>query len=177
MMKRILLALAVLAAPAAEVHAQAADARSLSAPVRISKGGHKVTAPVDVQIVALPDPGPGMRRVRITARPSVDAASLSIDVHAESGLALATPSSASWTLPARAGEEVTRELDLAVSGAGELRLVVTATIKHGEDFTQSGIHVFAFNPAPEAALPKSLGAAPATDPGGRTILEVPARRP
>jgi hypothetical protein len=176
-MNRILLALCTLAAavPAA-LPAQPADAH---APVRVTGLSTKVTAPVDVQIVPLPEPGPGRRRVRIVARPDVDAASLTIDVSAESGLVLASPADGSWTVPARAGEEVAREVELAVSGPGELRLVVTATVKHGEDFTQTGIHVFAFEPGPaaDAALAKSLLPGVSTDPGGRTILEVPARRP
>lgn len=176
-MNRILLALCALAAavPAA-LPAQPGDAR---VPVRLTGASTKVTAPVDVQIVPLPDPGPGRRRVRIVARPEVDAPSLTIDVTAESGLALAVPAEGTWTVPARAGEEVAREVELAVSGPGELRLVVTATVKHGEDFTQTGIHVFAFEPgvAPGGALAKSLLPAAPTDPGGRVILEVPARRP
>lgn len=175
-MTRILLAVCTLAAavPAA-LPAQPADAH---APVRLSLST-KVTAPVDVQIVPLPEPGPGRRRVRIVARPDVDAASMTIDVSAESGLALASPADGTWTVPARAGEEVAREVELSVSGPGELRLVVTATVKHGEDFTQTGIHVFAFEPGPaaDAALAKSLLPGASTDPGGRTILEVPARRP
>lgn len=176
-MKRILLALCALAAavPAA-LSAQPADART---PVRLTGASTKVTAPVDVRIVPLPDPASGRRRVRIVARPDVDAASLTIGVSAESGLALAAPAQGTWTVPARAGEEVAREVDLAVSGPGELRLVVTATIEHGEDFTQTGIHVFAFEPsaASDAALARSVLPAAPTDPGGRVILEVPARRP
>ncbi|HVH13669.1 MAG TPA: hypothetical protein VM759_11480, partial [Longimicrobium sp.] len=112
----------------------------------------KVTAPVEVVITPLPDPGAGWRRVRITARPTVDAASLSVDVAAESGLTLADPATAAGPAPAVAGEEIVREVDLAVSGPGELRLVVTATIKHGDDVVQTGIHMFAFHPAPDAAL-------------------------
>lgn len=182
-MNRILCSLCLLvpvlyAVPAA---AQGGEARSVAgAPAagisRLSKHAGKVTAPVDIEIVPQPDPGPGLRRVRIIARSSVDAASLAIDVTAESGLTL-TAAPATWTITARAGEEVVRELDLAVSGPGELRLVVTTTVKHGDDVTQSGIHVFAFNPSPDSggALTKSF--VPATDPGGRTIIEVPARTP
>lgn len=176
-MTRVLLALCILAAAApSALPAQRADAH---APLRLTGASTKVTAPVDVQIVPLPDPGPGRRRVRIVARPDVDAPSMTIDVSAESGLALASPADGTWTVPARAGEEVAREVELAVSGPGELRLVVTATVKHGEDFTQTGIHVFAFEPsvAPAGALAKSLLPAAPTDPSGRTILEVPARRP
>lgn len=169
-MNRIIpFSLAVLAFSAAPAGAQGIT--------HVSKQNAKVTVPVVVEILPQPDPAPGMRRVRIVARPSVDAEQMTIDVAAESGLALTGPA-ASWTLPARAGEEVVRELDLAVSGPGELRIVVTATIKYGDDFTQSGIEVFAFNPGPESgALTKSLVATPATDPGGRLIIEIPARIP
>lgn len=175
-MKPVLLAFCVLAAAPPALPAQAGDARP---PARLTGASTKVTAPVDVQIVPLPDPGPGRRRVRIVARPEVDAPSLTIGVSAESGLALADPGAATWTGPARAGEEVAREVDLAVTGDGELRLVVSATLEHGDDFSQTGMHVFAFNPGPESggALTKSLRAAAPTDPGGRVILEIPARRP
>lgn len=182
-MNRIVLSLGILAATALASRGAAAqtDAASPSgqAIVRLAGGSTKVTAPVEVVITPLPDPGPGRRRVRVTARPSVDAASLSLDVAAESGLSLADPAAAVWTGPARMGEETVRDVDLAVSGPGELRLIVSATIKHGDDVVQTGIHVFAFNPAaaPEAALTKSLRRAPATDPGGRTIVEVPAKQP
>jgi len=172
----LLLTSALAAAPAA---AQGADARATDGGiVRLTKGSTKITAPVDIEIIPQPDPGPGRRRVRIVARPSVDAAQLTLDVTAESGLALAG-APASWTLPARAGEEVVREVDLAVSGPGELRLVVTATVKYGDDFTQSGIQVFAFNPSPESggALTKSFIPSVPNQPGGRTIVEVPARTP
>lgn len=185
-MSRIVLSLLLLAAaaPAAEARAQAAGPHA-AAPsqarviVRVGGAAAKVTAPVEVQIAPLPDPGPGRRRVRITARPTVDAASFSLDVAAESGLALADPAAAAWRGQARAGEEVTREVDLAVTGPGELRLVVTAAIEHGGGVAQTGIHVFAFHPAqsPDAALTKNLRPARATDPGGRTIVEVPAQRP
>jgi hypothetical protein len=183
-MNRIVLSLAMLAAAAfaPEARAQAdAPVPSGQPAVRLAGGSTKVRAPVEVVITALPEPGAGRRRVRISARPSVDAASLSLDVAAESGLSLADPAAAGWTAPARAGEEVVREVDLAVSGPGELRLIVTATVKHGDDVVQTGIHEFAFNPAPaaDAALTKNLGRAraAATDPGGRTIVEVPAKRP
>ncbi|HYW13754.1 MAG TPA: hypothetical protein VE871_17460 [Longimicrobium sp.] len=183
-MNRFALSLGIAAATAlAAPHAgaQAHAAPSTHGMVRLVGAWGKVTAPVEVVITALPEPGPGRRRVRITARPSVDAASLSLDVSAESGLALGDPAATAWTGPARAGEAVVREVDLAVSGPGELRLIVTATVKHGDDVVQTGIHEFAFNPAPSAdALIKSFGrarAAAATDPGGRTIVEVPAKQP
>jgi hypothetical protein len=185
-MHRIMLPLVVLAAVTitADAGAQPAAPRGVAAPpvrtiVRVTGASTKVTAPVEVVITALPDPAPGRRRVRIAARPSVDAASLSLDVAAESGLVLADPAAAAWTAPARMGEEVTREVELAVAGPGELRLVVTATIKHGDDVVQTGIHEFAFNPADtlEAAPTKSLSRARPTDPGGRTIVEVPAKQP
>ena len=117
--------------------------------------------------------------MRIVARPSVDAASLSIEVGAESGLVAGAGTPATWTGAARAGEEVVRELDLVVAGPGELRLMVTATVKYGDDFTQTGLHEFALNPraaARSAGCSKGVRA-PATDPGGRTILEVPAKKP
>ena len=183
-MNRILLALLPLATllPAAQTQAQTADTRSMAAApsaVQVSGPGAKVTAPVDIEIVPQPDPGPGRRRVRIVARPSVDAASLSIEVSANSGLALAPGTAATWTGTAQAGQEVVRELDLVVSGPGELRLLVTATVKYGNDFTQTGLHEFALNPS---AAVRSLGAsksfrARATDPGGRNVLEVPAKQP
>lgn len=183
-MNRFALSLGILAATAAaapHARAQADAVQAGQALVRLTGASTKVTAPVEVAITALPEPGPGRRRVRITARPSVDAASLSLDVSAESGLALADPAATSWTGPARVGEETVHEVDLAVSGPGELRLIVTATVKHGDDVVQTGIHEFAFNPAPSAdtSLIKSFGRvrAPATDPGGRTIVEVPAKRP
>ena len=176
------LALLTLAAavPAADLHAQAAEPRAVaSAPVRLAAAGEKVTAPVEIEIVAQPDPAPGRRRVRIVARPSVDAASLSLAVSAESGWALAPGSAAIWAGAAQAGHEIVRDVDLAVTGEGELRLVIVATVRYGGDFVQTGIHEFALNPpAPprSAALPKSVRP-PATDPGGRTILEVPAATP
>lgn len=175
-MNRIMLVAGLLAlVPLSDAAAQDAPAA-----VRLAGAHPKVTAPVEVVITPLPAPAEGRRRVRITARPSVDAVSLSLDVAAESGLALADPAAVAWTGPARAGEEVSRDVDLAVAGPGELRLVVTATIKHGDDVVQTGIHEYAFNPAAaEGALTKSLlrSRAAATDPGGRTIVEVPAARP
>lgn len=179
-MNRFLLSLGLLAAAAPVPHLVGQvsdDGEPVRAIVRLTGASAKVTAPVEVVITPLADPVAGRRRVRITARPTVDAASLSMDVAAESGLALADPAAATWTAPAVAGEEIVREVDLAVSGPGELRLVVTATIKHGDDVVQTGIHMFAFNPAPDAALTKSFVRARATDPGGRTIVEVPAQRP
>jgi hypothetical protein len=178
-MKRVLLALCTLAPALAAVPAAAQPypAPALAAPVRLTKPSMKITAPVDIEIVPQADPGPGLRRVRIIARPSVDAAQMTLDVRAESGLVVSSLPAA-WTLAAHAGEEVVREVDLAVSGPGELRLVVTVTVKYGEDFTQSGIQVFAFNPAPETgALTKSFIPSVPNQPGGRTILEVPARTP
>lgn len=183
-MKRTLLHLFVLAAalPAVDAHAQAAESRSVAtapAVVRLADGGDKVTAPVEIEVVPQADPGPGLRRVRIVARPTVNAASLTIDVSAEDGLAVATPAAATWTGAAHAGEDVSREVDFAVSGPGELRLVVTATVKHENDFTQTGIHDFALNPdaaTRAAALTKSFRPV-ATDPGGRTVVEIPAKTP
>lgn len=176
-MKRLLMTVCALAASvhAAPLPAQVADAPRVT---RLTGGVGKVTAPVEVEIVPLGEHAPGQRRVRISVRPGVDAASLAVTVRAESGLALAAPAQAAWTAPARAGEETARELDLAVTGEGELRLVVEATIAYG-DVTQTGIRVFAFNPAPGAdgALTKSFLPVRPTDPGGRVIVEVPARRP
>jgi hypothetical protein len=168
--------------PAADAHAQTAETRSMAgapAVVRLAGPGAKVTAPVEIEILPQPDPAPGRRRVRIVARPSVDAASLSIEVSADSGLALAPGTSGTWTGVARVGEDVVREMDFVVSGPGELRLMVTATVKYGDDFTQTGLHEFALNPS---AAVRSAGfskgvRAPATDPGGRTVLEVPAKKP
>ncbi|HEX6369159.1 MAG TPA: hypothetical protein VF006_09510 [Longimicrobium sp.] len=183
-MNRTLLVIIPLAImiPAAHAHAQTAETRSMAgAPsaVRLAGPGEKVTAPVEIEIIPQPDPGPGRRRVRIVARPGVDAASLSIEVSADSGLALAPGTAGTWTGAAQAGQEVVRELDLVVSGPGELRLTVTATVKYGEDFTQTGIHEFALNPtaaARSAGLPKGFRPR-ATDPGGRNVLEVPAKTP
>jgi hypothetical protein len=183
-MNRTLLVLIPLATliSAAAAHAQTADARSIASvpsAARVAGPGAKITAPVDIEIVPQADPAAGMRRVRIVARPSVDAESLSIEVSADSGLALAPGTAATWTGAARAGEEVVRDLDLVVSGPGELRLMVTATVKYGDNFTQTGLHEFALNPS---AAVRSLGAskalrARATDPGGRNVLEVPAKTP
>lgn len=172
----LLLPFATLPA-AADLVAQTADARSVA--VRVAGPGAKVTAPVEIEMVPQADPAPGRRRVRIIATPGVDAASLTVDVAADSGLALAPGVEGTWTGAARAGQPVVREMDFVVSGPGELRLVVTATVKYGNDFTQSGIHEFALNPAAavrSAGLPKSFRPAP-TDPGGRTVVEVPAKRP
>jgi hypothetical protein len=183
-MNRTLLLLFPLAAlvPAADARAQTAETRSMAAApavVRLAGPGAKVTAPVEIEILPQPDPAPGRRRVRIVARPSVDAASLSIEVSADSGLALAPGTSGTWTGAARVGEDVVREMDFVVSGPGELRLMVTATVKYGDDFTQTGLHEFALNPSAavrSTAFSKGVRA-PATDPGGRTILEVPAKKP
>lgn len=170
-MRRILLPLCLLALTAVDVHAQAA-ARD----IHVVRGDGKVTAPVEIEVVPQADPGPGMRRVRIVARPTVDAASLAVDVAAEAGLSLAHPADAAWTAPARAGEEVVRDVDLAVSGPGELRLVITATVKHEGGMSQTGLHTFAFNPAPDDGAAKR-GLRIPTDPGGRVIVEVRAGRP
>ena len=171
-MRRILLPLCILAA------AVAGDAHAQERPdaIRVVRGEGKVTAPVEIEVVPQADPAPGMRRVRIIARPSVDAASLSIDVAAEAGLSLSDPAAASWTAPARIGEEVVHDLDLAVSGPGELRLVITATVKHEGGISQTGLHTFAFNPAPDDGAAKRTLRIP-TDPGGRVIVEVRAGRP
>lgn len=180
-MSRTLLLLALLAAlaAAADLRAQAEDTRSITSAVLVGGPGEKVTAPVEIEIVPQADPAPGRRRVRIIATPGVDAASLTMEVSADSGLALAPGTTATWTGAARSGEAVVREVDLVVSGAGEQRLVVTATVKYGGDFTQSGIHEFALNPSAatrSAAFAKGVRA-PATDPGGRTVIEVPAKTP
>ena len=171
-MRRIPLPLCILAAAliAADAQAQPADTRA----VAVRQGG-KVTAPVEIEIVPLADPGPGRRRVRIVARPTVDAASLAIDVAAEDGLALANPADAAWTGAAQLGHEVVREVDLAVSGPGELRLIVAATVKHEGGASQTGLHAFAFNPADDDALKRAFRVP--TDPGGRVIVEVRAGRP
>lgn len=170
-MRRTLLPLCLLlaaAATAADAHAQQA--------IRVVRGDGKVTAPVEIEVVPQADPGPGMRRVRIVARPTVDAASLSVDVAAEAGLSLADPAQGTWTAAARMGEEVAHDLDLTVSGPGELRLVITATVKHEGGASQTGLHTFAFNPAPEDGAAKR-GLRVPTDPGGRLIVEVRAARP
>lgn len=172
-MRRILLPLCILAAAAT-----AGEARAQAAPdaIRVVRGEGKVRAPVEIEVVPQPDPGPGMRRVRIVARPTVDAASLSIDVAAEAGLSLANPAAGTWTAAARTGEEVAHDLDLTVTGPGELRLVITATVKHEGGVSQTGLHTFAFNPAPEDGAAKR-GLRIPTDPGGRVIVEVRAGRP
>lgn len=169
-MRHTLLFLGILAALAT-----AADARA-QADVRAVRPAGKVTAPVEIEVVPLADPAPGMRRVRIVALPTVDAASLSIDVAAEAGLEVRDPAQAAWTVVARQGEEVSRELDLAVTGPGELRLVITATVKHEGGTSQTGLSTFAFNPAPEDGAAKRAFRVP-TDPGGRVIVEVRAARP
>jgi hypothetical protein len=169
MMQRTLLLFCLVAATAV-------DARAQLEPIRVMRADGKVTAPVEIEIVPLADPGPGMRRVRIVARPTVDAASLSIDVSAEAGLALRAPAEAAWTVPARVGQEVSRELDLSVTGPGELRLLITATVKHEGGVSQTGHTTFAFNPAPEDGAAKRALRVP-TDPGGRVIVEVRASRP
>lgn len=168
-MTRTLLLLSLVALSAAEAHAQAD-------PIRVVRADGKVTAPVEIEVVPLADPAQGTRRVRIVARPTVDAASLSIDVTAEAGLAVRDPAQAAWTAPARVGEEVSRELDLAVTGPGELRLVIAATVKHEGGASQTGLTTFAFNPAPEDGAAKRALRVP-TDPGGRVIVEVRAARP
>jgi hypothetical protein len=184
-MRRTLLHLCLLAAavPAAGAHAQTVEARGVASvprdAVRLAGAGDKVTAPVEVEIAPQPDPRPGVRRVRITARPTVDAASLTVEVGAEDGLSVAVPASATWTGAARARQEVSCDVDFTVSGPGELRLVVTATVKQADDFTQTGIHEFALNPSAAtraAGLTKSFRPV-ATDPGGRTVVEVPAKTP
>lgn len=168
-MRRALLLFALLAAPAAQAHAQAD-------PVRMARADGKVSAPVEIEVVPLAEPAPGVRRVRIVALPTVDAASLSIDVAAEAGLAVRDPAQAAWTAPARQGEEVARELDLSVTGPGELRLVIAATVKHEGGASQTGYTTFAFNPAPEDGAAKRTLRIP-TDPGGRVIVEVRSTTP
>jgi hypothetical protein len=152
----------------------AVPASAQSGVLRVSGVQGKVTAPVTVELVPLADPGPGLRRVRIVVRPSVSAPSLALDVSAENGIALANP--AAWTGAASAGEEVAVEVDLVVNGPGEQRLVVSATVKHENGFSQTGLHVFSLNPAANAGFLKRPPAPP-TDPGGRRILEVPAATP
>jgi hypothetical protein len=152
----------------------AVPASAQSGVLRLSGTGGKVTAPVTVELVPLPDPGPGRRRVRIVGLPGVSAPSLTLDVSAENGIALASP--VIWTGAATAGEEVAVEVELVVTGPGEQRLVVAATIKQDNGFSQTGLHVFSLNPAANAGFLKRPTAAP-TDPGGRRILEVPAATP
>ena len=164
MMKLVLFTACILAA---------LPASAQSGVLRLS-GTDKVTAPVTVELVPLPDPGPGRRRVRIVGLPSVSAPSLTLDVSAENGIALANP--VAWTGAATAGEEVSVEVELVVDGPGEQRLVVAATVKHDNGFSQTGLHVFSLNPAANAGFLKRLPAAP-TDPGGRRILEIPAATP
>jgi hypothetical protein len=165
MMKLVLLTACILTA---------APASAQPAVLRLSGTEGKVTAPVTVELVPLPDPGPGRRRVRIVGLPSVSAPSLALDVTAENGIALATP--VLWSGAATAGEEVAVEVELIVNGPGEQRLVVAATVKHDNGFSQTGLHVFSLNPTANAGFLKR-SPAPPTDPGGRRILEVPAATP
>lgn len=165
MMKHVLFTACMLAA---------LPASAQSGVLRLSGTEGKVTAPVTVELVPLPDPGPGRRRVRIVGLPRVSAPSLTLDVSAENGIALASP--AAWTGAAAAGQEVAVEVELVVNGPGEQRLVVAATVKHDNGFSQTGLHVFSLNPAANAGFLKRPTAAP-TDPGGRRILEVPAATP
>lgn len=161
-----LLALAIAGA----ADAQTPEPRTL----RVVRAEGKVTAPVDVEIAALPNPGPGRRRVRIVARPTVDAPSLTIEIGGESGLSL-PDGPVTWTGAAQAGVEVAREVDFAVTGAGELRVVVAATLKYG-DSHQTSVHELPLNPGGEA-LTRSFRARASIHPGGRTIIEIPAATP
>jgi hypothetical protein len=170
-MKRTLLYPCLLAlAVAGAADAQTAESRTL----RLARAEGKVTAPVDVEIATLPDPGPGRRRVRIVARPTVDAPSLTIDISGENGLSL-PEASLTWTGAAQAGQEVAREVDFAVTGAGELRVVVAATLKYEGGSSQTSVHEFPLNPG--AALTRSFRARASTQPGGRNIIEIPAATP
>ncbi|HEX2081227.1 MAG TPA: hypothetical protein VHG08_26220 [Longimicrobium sp.] len=170
-MKRTLLYPCLLAlAAAGAADAQMPEPRTL----RLTRAEGKIAAPVDVEIVPLPDPGPGRRRVRVVARPSVDAPSLTIEIGAESGLSL-PDGAVTWTGAARAGEEVVREVDFAVTGAGELRVVVAATLRYGESH-QTSVHELPLNPR-GPALTRSFDTRASRQPGGRTIIEIPAATP
>ena len=164
-----ILGLVLAAAPAA---AQTASPD----PVAPAAAPGKRAAPVEIRVERQPDPAPGVRRVRIVARPGVDAAEMAIDVAADRGLALTAP--ASWTVPAVAGAEVVHDVDVRVTGEGEQRIVVTATVRSGEGFEQTEIERFAFRPVPREGAParRTFARIP-THPGGRTIVEVPAETP
>lgn len=136
----------------------------------------KRAAQVEIRVERQPDPAPGVRRVRVVARPSVDAAEMAIDVAADRGLALTAP--ASWTVAAVAGQEVVHDVDVRITGEGEQRIVVTVTVRNGEAFEQTEIERFAFRPVPrEGAAARRTFARIPTHPGGRTIVEVPAATP
>ncbi len=172
-MKRTLLYPCLLAlAVAGTADAQTAEPGA----ARLARAEGKVTAAVEVEITALPDPGPGRRRVRIVARPTVDAPSMTIDVGGESGLSL-PDGEFTWTGVAQAGQEVVREVDFAVTGAGELRVVVAATLKYGGGSSQTTVHELPLNPGAEAALTRSFRARASAQPGGRNIIEIPAATP
>ncbi|HEU0301748.1 MAG TPA: hypothetical protein VFR37_20005 [Longimicrobium sp.] len=169
-MKRTLLHSCLLAlAMAGAADAQSAEPRTL----RLARGEGKIAAPVDVEIVPLPDPGPGRRRVRIIATPTVDAPSMTIDISGESGLSLPGEAVA-WTGAAQAGQEVAREVDFAVTGTGELRVVVAATLKYEGGSSQTSVHELPLNPT---ALTRTFRARVPAQPGGRTIIEIPAATP
>jgi hypothetical protein len=174
-MKRTLLYPCLLAfAVAGAADAQAPERNA----GRLAHAEGKVKAPVDVEITTLPDPAPGRRRVRIVATPTVDAPSMTIEISGENGLSL-PEGTVSWTGPAVAEEEVAREVELVVTGAGEQRVVVAATLKYDGGSTQVALHEFPLNPGAgvQAALTRSFRTRAAAHPGGRNIIEIPAATP
>ncbi|HEU0079284.1 MAG TPA: hypothetical protein VFQ76_16635, partial [Longimicrobiaceae bacterium] len=81
-----------------------------------------------------------------------------------------------WTGVAQAGQEVVREVEFAVTGAGELRVVVAATLRYDGGSSQTTLHELPLNPG-AGALTRSFRARASAQPGGRTIIEIPAATP
>jgi hypothetical protein len=158
----------------AALAAAAPAAAQADTPARVISAGHKVTAPVELELTST---GQGdARRLVVLARPRVDAPALTVSVEVEDGLSL--PAAAEWKGAAHQGQEWRQELDARISGAGEQRVVVTATLSYEDGSTQTAVQVFVLNPgAPVRGFARMPSRDVVSGPGGRRVVEVMTGRP
>lgn len=132
----------------------------------------KPAAPVEISLHA---PVGDERTARLTIRPRVDAATLTVEVRTGPAGVGGGPL---WAGPAHAGQEVT--IPVAVPGEGAVgRLSVTATLTFEDGSRQSIVRAFA--PKPDPLARGFMAALPAADvvtgPAGRRVVEVPSGSP
>lgn len=126
----------------------------------------KVTAPVDIQVT-------GRETLRITTRPRVDGAALSVAVVAGGSVQLAD--SAEWKAAPAEGVETVHEVVVSQAGPGEGWVVVSATLTYRDGSSET-----ALRPVPLVEAPVVRGFARLPDhaadvvvgPDGRLVIEV-----
>jgi hypothetical protein len=118
-------------------------------------------------------PGGGQRML-VVVTPETHAPRLDITVIAEAGIRLAAGAPTA-SFPAVKGQSVTHAITLAGAGAGERRLIVTATLRLPRGRAMSGQAAYVLNPLPrDAAEARHPGGRRVTMPDGREVFAVPA---